>query len=186
MITARLVLFAALMCAPVAALASAWSPKTVAEIAPTHAAPDADQAPAARAEASDDWVVMGDPTRPFFLPPGAFLGLTDDGGGDDTTGGAVPCGEGRPVATPNNGMSGQGWADDEATAKMRSISDCMKKLIAYSGVKCGTCEDLSTCPAFASVLFHLVQTQTYQSSDGSWHAITTYKGPYFVVCEKCE
>lgn len=182
MITARLALLAALLCAPVAAFASVWSPKATADVAPVLAAPDAIDAPATRADNSGGWVVMGDPTRPFFLPPDAFAVAFSSA---DNTSDKVPCGEGRPAVTPDNGVSGQAWGATKAQAEMASGSDCMKKLIAYSKVKCGQCEDLSTCRAWASVLFDLIRVETYQTSDGLWHSVTTYTGPYFVFCDEC-
>ncbi len=188
MITARLVLFAAILCAPVAAFASVWSPKAVADVAPLQAEVDVGEASAARAETVGDWVVMGDPTRSFFVPPGAFAGLLNDGDGDDGDGGGagvVPCGEGRPAVTPNNGICGLGYGQNQKDAETRSAIDCMKRLVAYSKVTCGQCEDLSTCRAFASVLFNLVETTSYQSGDG-WECRTCYTGPYFVVCESCD
>lgn len=98
----------------------------------------------------------------------------------------IECGSSLPVASPDNGVAGQGTGATANDALGAAFADLLSKLAAYSRAKCQACPIPGQCQLYGSFLtecFSLVSLT--QGADGTWHAVLNYTGPYFMLCTDC-
>ena len=99
----------------------------------------------------------------------------------------VACGDSRAVASPDAGIAGQGEGATVVEAILAAVGDNLDKMMAYSRIKCASCDDPEQCQRFITFLqgaFELVDITALP--DGTFSAVVKYTGPYFAHCSPCD
>lgn len=137
---------------------------------------DATQAPVV---ADADLSVDGTREVAEILPSAVGAALVEDKGK------VTDCGDGFPVASPPNGITGQGSGPLQVPAMDDAIEDATSKCIAYSGIKCAECPIPGDCLPNVSLLDSEWVFDAFQNPAGTWFCTATYKGPFIAYCSPC-
>ena len=183
----RLVLSGSLFLATIATAAAAMTAGAVEPL------PMMTEAPAvARAEVALDHGALvaqtlsrwSEDAAPRSTPEAAASVEMSAGGGSLAA--PLACGSSIGIASPPNGISGQGSAGDMMTALFLAYLDALNKISAYANVECQDCEIPGACTPGVSLIDSQWSWDAFQTSDGTWYAVATYKGPILGYCTPCE
>ncbi len=100
---------------------------------------------------------------------------------------SLACGDSTAIATPDSGVTGQGYGATDFIAFANAYQDALRKLDLYAAVKCDWCPNPNQCFSYYTLLngsWKLVDITTLP--DGTFCITLSYQGPILAGCRPCD